>query len=43
MKNNTFINFAFHMGFPDLIRVMSSAENIDLARKENKDLNEKSA
>ena len=32
-KNNTFVNFAFYMGFPDLIRVTSSAENIDLARK----------
>ena len=33
MKNNTFVEFAFYMGFPDLIRVTSSAENIDLARK----------
>ena len=31
--DNTFINFAFYMRFPDLIRVTSSAENIDLARK----------
>ena len=33
MTDNTFVNFAFYMGFPDLIRVTSSAENIDLARK----------
>ena len=32
-KNNTFVNFAFCMGFPNLIRMTSSAENIDLARK----------
>ena len=43
MKNNTFVEFAFYMGFPDLIRVTSSAENIDLARKKNYDLNKKSA
>ena len=30
---NTFVDFAFYMGFLDLIRVASSAENIDLARK----------
>ena len=33
MKNNTFFEFAFYMGFPDLMWVTSSAENIDLARK----------
>ena len=32
-KNNTFIDFAFHIEFPELIWVTSSAENIDLARK----------
>ena len=30
---NTFVKFAFYMRFPDLIRVTSSAENINLARK----------
>ena len=30
-KNNTYVHFAFYMGFPDLIRVTSSAENIDMA------------
>ena len=29
----TFVDFAFYMGFPDLIWVTSSAENIDLTRK----------
>ena len=33
MKNNIFVDFAFCMGFPDLIWVTSSAENIDLAKK----------
>ena len=32
-ENNTFVDFAFCIGFPDLIWVTSSAENIDLARK----------
>ena len=27
------LHFIWYMGFPDLIRVTSSAENIDLARK----------
>ena len=31
--NKTFFNFVFYMGFPDLIRVTSSAKNIDMARK----------
>ena len=32
-KNTTFVDFAFYMGFPDLIWVTSSAENIYLATK----------
>ena len=32
-KNNTFVDFAFYVGFPDIIRVTLLAENIDLARK----------
>ena len=32
-KKNTFVDFAFKIGFPDLISVTSSTENIDLARK----------
>ena len=32
-RKNTFIDFAFYMGFPDLIWVTSSAENISLTRK----------
>ena len=35
MKNNTFIDFAFYIGFPNLIWVTSSAENIHLARRRN--------
>ena len=30
---NTFVNFAFYMGLPDLIQMTSSAENFDLARE----------
>ena len=32
-KNNTSVDFAFYIGFPGLIWVTSSAENIDLSRK----------
>ena len=33
-QNNTFIvDFAFYIGFPDLIYMTSSAENTDLARE----------
>ena len=34
-KNHTFMDFAFYIGFPDLIWVTSSARNIDLVRKRN--------
>ena len=34
-KNNTFVDFAFYIGFLNLIWVTSSAENIDLPEKEN--------
>ena len=35
------LEFAFYMGFPDLIRVTASAENIDLARKRKLGPNQK--
>ena len=32
-KHNTFVDFAFYVGFPDLVWLSSLAENIDLTRK----------
>ena len=32
-KNHSFVDFAFYIGFPDLVWLTSSAENINLARK----------
>ena len=32
-KNKTFADLAFYVGFPDLLRVMSSTQNINVAKK----------